>query len=563
MSKKAKNKKNKSSKLIAKQPSFKFKPHQSIGSPDAETDNNLTKVFVDNGAYDALTSIENPKCIIIGRTGSGKSALLERLKNSEEFIAVLSPEQMSLAYLTNSTILEYLRDLKVSLNFFYKVLWKHVFIVEILKLYLGEDADKKQSVLQKLWSVVSTGGKGDETRKMALEYFDKWSDEFWLTTEYRIKTLEQELEQKVSGELGLDIKSIKAGISTSDSLSETKFYEVKTKAEQIISQVQGQSLLTLIELLSKNVFNNTQRKFYLLIDDLDKEWVAPQIVYDLIGAMIEVIKEFQQKFKGVKIIISLRENLQMSVFAGTEHRGGQREKFAPLFLNLNWKDADLKKLVDLRLQLVTNKELNLHNVFEKQSMGKSGIEYIIERTFFRPRDIISFFNKIIELSAQRSSFNMHIIKEAENKYSIERLQALEDEWSENYGEVIKILNFLRGMYNGFRLYNIKEDSFAEILIEQDYINSFKGDLYQACLKWRNSKADNSNFRSFLSEVLSILYRTGIIGIKRNSDLPIEFYYTEIHPTTKADFNNDIKIYIHKSLYSVLKINVKEQEKDVW
>jgi hypothetical protein len=470
---------------------------------------------------------------------------------------------MSLSYLTNSNILQYLRELKVSLGFFYKVLWKHVFIVEILKLYLGEDANKKQSVVQKLWSMVSTGGKSDEAKRMALEYFNKWSDEFWLTTEYRIKTLEQELEQKVTSELGINLSSIKAGSSGSDTIAETKVYEVKTKAEHIISQVQAQTLLTLIELLSKNVFNSTQRKFYLLIDDLDKEWVSPQIVYDLIGAMIEVIKEFQQKFKGVKIIISLRENLQMKVFSGTEHRGGQREKFAPLFLNLNWTNPDLKKLIDIRLQLITNKELNLHNVFEKQPNGKTGIEYIIERTFLRPRDIISYFNKIIEASSQRSHFNMNIIKQAEVKYSIERLQALEDEWSENYGEISKVLTFLRGMHNGFRIYNIKEDPFAEILFDVDFVNAFKGDLYNACIKWRNAKSDISNFRLFLSEVLYILYRIGIIGIKRTSDLPVEFYYSELHPTTKSDFNNDIKIYVHKSLYSVLKIVVKEQEKDSW
>jgi hypothetical protein len=212
---------------------------------------------------------------------------------------------------------------------------------------------------------------------------------------------------------------------------------------------------------------------------------------------------------------------------------------------------------------MSNKELNLNNVFEKQHTGKSGFEYIIERTFLRPRDIISYFNKIIESASQHSHLNMHLIKHAEIKYSIERLQALEDEWSENYGEISKIVKFLRGIFNGFKIYNIKEDSFAEVLIETEYVNSFKGELYDACIKWKNSKGDIVNFRIFLSEVLYILYRIGIVGIKRSADLPIEFYYDEQHPTTKSDFTNDIKIYVHKSLYSVLKINVKEQEKDAW
>ena len=102
-----------------------------------------------------------------------------------------------------------------------------------------------------------------------------------------------------------------------------------------------------------------------------------------------------------------------------------------------------------------------------------------------------------------------------------------------------------------------------MLIEADYINSFKGELYDACFKWRQAKSDLTNFRIFLSEILFILYRIGIIGIKRRPDSPLEFYYNELHPTTKSDFDINAKIYIHKALYSVLKINVKEQDKDSW
>jgi hypothetical protein len=69
MGKKQKKKTTAKQATVVKQPPFKFKPHQSIGSPDAETDNNLTKVFIDNGAYEALTDTESPRCIIIGRTG--------------------------------------------------------------------------------------------------------------------------------------------------------------------------------------------------------------------------------------------------------------------------------------------------------------------------------------------------------------------------------------------------------------------------------------------------------------------------------------------------------------
>ena len=542
-------------------PVFKIKTDISIGAPDAETDNQLMDVFIDNGSFDALININNPKCVIIGRTGTGKSALVKRIRESEEHVKIIDPERMSLTFLSNSNILRYLRSEDVNLNFFYKLLWKHVFIVEIIKLYVKESDTKKASFFQRLWESITTGGKSDDTKKKALDYAQTWSEEFWQKTEYRIKSIEADLETKVSSELGIQFQAVKTGTNVSAAASEKTIIDVKTKAENVISQLQANDLTTLMDLLSEHIFNNTQRKFFIVIDDLDKEWVSRQIVYDLIASMVEVIKEFQQKFKGVKIIISLRENLQMKVFSGTTHRGGQREKFTPLFLDLRWAGPELKKMIDLRIQHSSNKELKLDSLFERNSSGKSSIDYVFERTFLRPRDAISFFNKIFENALQKSYISMATIKQAEVKYSIERLNAVEDEWSENYGEIKKVTTFLHGMHNGFNIKNVKDDAFAELLVEADYINNFKGDLYEVCQKWILSKNDNYNFRVFVAELCEILYRVGILGVKRNATTPVEYYYNELMPCTKSDFLGDVKIYVHKAFHLVLRINTKELDLD--
>ena len=554
MKKKKKNKVFQTEKQI-----IKIKSDIVVGSPDAETDNTLNNVFIDNGSFDALVNMNNPKCVIIGRTGTGKSALIKRISESEEFVKIIDPERMSLAFLSNSTILTYLRSEGVNLNFFYKLLWKHVFIVEIIKLYLDEGESKKTSFFQRLLDSVSSGSKSDSVKKKAIDYAQTWSEEFWLKTEYRIKSIESDLETKMANELGIEFHAVKSGTNISIAAAEKTIIDVKTKAENIISQLQATDLTTLIELLSEKIFNSTQRKFFIVIDDLDKEWVSRQLVYDLIASMIEVIKEFQNKFKGVKIIISLRENLQMKVFSGTINRGGQREKFSPLFLDLKWTVPELRKMIDLRIQTASNKDLKLDSLFERKNLQKSLFDYIIERTFQRPRDVISFFNKIFENVIQKGAVPLSVVKQAEIKYSIERLNAIEDEWSENYGEVTNITTFLNGIHDGFNLKNIKDDSFAELLIEQDFINHFRGELYDACSKWKSAKSDSMNFRIFLSEVLEILYRLGVIGIKRNTNTPVEYYYTELLPCSKADFLGDVKIYVHKAFHVVLRVNYKETD----
>jgi len=557
-----KGKKNFNKQINTKSYKFRFNKHELLGTPDAETDRNLNKVFIDIGAYDVLQDVDNPKCIIVGRTGSGKSALIKRLLENQHKIIRIAPEAMSLKFLSNSTILDYFRGLNIKLNFFYKVLWKHVFIVEILKLYLGDTDQKKQSLLISLWSTISSGGKSDATKKAAIEYFDRWSDEFWLKTEHRIKTLESELEKKVCNELGIDTKAIKASINKNSTLNEKNIAEIKYKAEQIINEIQADDLVNLIEILRTNVFNNNQRKFYIVIDDLDKEWVSPQIVYDLIAAMVEVIKEFQEKFKGVKIIIALRDNLHQVIFSGKEHRGGQREKFSPLFLNLTWDNYSLKELINSRIQFLTDDQLNVANIFDKSGKNKiSGFDYIIERTYMRPRDIISFFNKIIECSNNKTHINNSLIKQAEPGYSIERLQALEDEWAENFGDISKFYDFLFGVHDGFNVYNIKEDPFSNILLEADSLSSVKGELYKIVDRWKKSNLKLSDFRVFLSEFLFIFYRIGIIGIKRKPQLKVEYFYNSEVVIRAADFDNDVKLYVHKALFSSLKINSKEQELD--
>ena len=548
-------------KSITKQThKFRFNNNQIIGAPDAESDHMLDRVFIDNGTLDVLRDVDNPKCIIVGRTGSGKSALIKKLIASETKIIRIAPESMALQYLSNSTILDYFRSIGVKLNFFYKVLWKHVFIVEVLKLYLGETEHKKQTLLQTLWSKISTGGKGDISRRAALEYFDKWADEFWLKTEYRVKTLEKDLEVKFLSEAGLTPDILKLSSSGSFAKSEKNIAEIKYKAEQIISEVQAADLINLIDILEQEVFNNSQKKYFIVIDDLDKEWVSPQIVYDLIGAMIEVVKEFQEKFYGVKIILALRENLHQIIFSEKQHRGGQREKFAPLFLNLIWDDYSLKELINSRLQLISQEQLTVGNVFDKTGKSNiSGIDYILERTYSRPRDIISFFNKIIQFSNNKTYFNISVIKQAEPSYSLERIHALEDEWAENYGDISKAYSFLFGKYNGFNTYNIKEEWFHNFLLEQAVTSSFKGELLRISDRWIKSDLKPPDLKEFLRELLFILFKIGIIGIKRRPELKIEFFYNSEVPICPSDFDNDVKIYIHKSLFSALKINTKEQE----
>ena len=542
---------NKKSQVTKK---FKFSKYLEIGSPDAETDNLLEKTFIEKDALEALLDTDSQRSILIGRTGSGKSAILKHIEATQEKVVRIEPEAMSLRFLSNSTMLQYFKENDVNLNFFYKILWKHVFVIELLRLYFSNDVKKKNNWLISLKEKFNK--KQNPRMDRAYEYFIKWSDEFWLDTEVRIKEIESTVLKKFESEFGVDIKTLRGKINNLNSDQTLTKSDVKNKAEHVISEALANEIHEIIKIIQEELFVDKWHKYFIIIDDLDKEWIATEIRYDLIGAMIEVIKEFQI-FKGVKIIISLRDNLHQLVFSGVNHKGGQREKFRPLYAELTWSAIELKEFLNKRLYVVTENNIDIRSAFDKQyKNGADGFMYMLDRTFYRPRDVISYVNHAIEKANNKTHFSLDVLKRAEIDYSNDRLQAIEDEWGENYGEIRRILRFLNGKHNGFNVKNIKEDEFTEVYFTETPKDYFNGELLEWVLRWQAGKL---SFNDFLKSILYMLYQFGVIGIKKDATYPIQFFYEKNINIVINDISGDSKIYVHKAFYASLKINTKELE----
>lgn len=533
---------------------FRFSSSQLLGSPDAETDTILLETFIHNECLDLLLNMENQSSIIIGRTGSGKSAILKYIEENNHKVRRIEPEAMSLKHLYNSDLLNHFRSLGINLNLFYKVLWKHVFVVELLNLYFLDNPQRKKTVFDAIKSRFDSEKKTFSKDK-ALIYLSTYSNDFWQATESRIREIEKKLESKLNTELGFNVKDL-AKISAKDETgsSVTTKHEVVNKAETIINSYVANEIYDIINIMKQEFFIDYNKKYFIIIDDLDKEWIPGEIRYELIASMIEAIKELVP-LKGSKIIIALRDNLQELVLAGHLHKGGQREKFKPLFISLLWSESSLKELVQKRLNKITNSNIKVDEIFNN-SDKKDRFKYILERTFYRPRDVISYINHIIKKSDNKSYINTDIVKQAESSYSTDRLEALEDEWNENYGDIKSTFNCYVGIYDGFRLKSLKEDMFMEIYVP-DNLNNYRGKLHEIISKW---KANTFSFNTFIKELIMIHYKLGVIGIKKSPNYSTLFYYDE-NTISINDLNNDCRFYIHKAYYSALRINVKAQEFD--
>jgi hypothetical protein len=129
---------------------FRFRRNDTIGAAGAEQDSEfLSACFVDTGDIAVLENVEEPRFIVLGRTGAGKSALLERLKELKgERVIQIQPDNLALTYIANSTVLNTFKSLGVNLDPFFILLWRHVFTVEILSRYFQQSgsAPAKSSI---------------------------------------------------------------------------------------------------------------------------------------------------------------------------------------------------------------------------------------------------------------------------------------------------------------------------------------------------------------------------------------------------------------------------------
>ncbi len=87
----------------------------------------LEHAFYETGIYKSIESRRIEKCFIVGRTGSGKSAVLQRLEEDHpEHVIRINPENLSLTYILDLQVVRTLSSLGVHLDPLFIALWKHV-----------------------------------------------------------------------------------------------------------------------------------------------------------------------------------------------------------------------------------------------------------------------------------------------------------------------------------------------------------------------------------------------------------------------------------------------------
>ncbi len=538
-------------------PQFVFRSHQTIGAFAAEQDELfLQECFVDTGLINIIRNCDDHRCFLVGRTGAGKSALLSRLRDEEEHVIQVYPESLSLSYISGSNILKFVSEMGVNLNLFYKLLWRHVFVVEILKERFGiTDEVKKKNFLQYIWNFIAPNKK----HELALSYLREWGDSFWQETEYRVKEVTTKLEKDLQSALQQSMQNVGSlNFSAAKKLTEEQRQEVIQRAQQVVNKVQIRELSAIMDLLNDILLNDRQKRYYIIVDKLDENWVEDELRLRLIRALIETSLDFVN-IRNAKIVIALRQDLLDRVYRFTRDTGFQEEKFRSSSLNISWNRQQLTDLLDARINMLIKEKYTNLIVTHKDILPRASkrhrmtaIDYMLERTFFRPRDIIHFFNNCIVSSDGKPNITWNSLFEAEGTYSRERFRALGDEWHGIYPNLLHLAQVLNNKRQSFAVNDLSLDELEENLLQLVVYNQGKdGDDLNYAQMVYNGAISIVEYRNYL---ISIFYKVGLVGLKLSKNSSVSWSYYGTTSVSLAEIGPETKVFVHKTFWRHLGIN---------
>lgn len=532
-----------------------------IGELDAESDINfLENCFIDSGYLSKLLDSSDTASIIVGRTGAGKIALLHMVTQKAYKFKKLDPNDISIRFLEHSDIISFFEALNVNLDMFYKILWRHILIMELLKI---RHDIKSEYDTDHFFSGLLSKFKKNEIKRKAIEYFREWGDKFWIDTDNHLKEITYKLERDTKASLGGDYTGISLTSEYAKHLSEEKKHEVRKRASEVVSSLQIQKLNEILELLAEYSFSDTQKNYYIIIDQLDENWAENNTRYKFIRALIEEIKVFR-RVKNIKIIAALRHDLLISVFNLTRSSGFQEEKYESYILDIKWSSNQLIELVRKRIHEVFRRQytkdgVEINDLFPTPkggTKGKQPMEYVIERTLYRPRDVLQFVNECFSVALERERVSWDSIHKAESIYSGKRLKSLKEEWGDIYPSFEETIEILRELPERFSKNDLPKASLDNILTELSFEDTDDPCALIAS-KLLNGEARESDV---INEILLCLYKIGALGFKVTPQSPYKWSFRDSAPVSRGDLKRANGIKVHKMLHSALEIRISQSSR---
>lgn len=479
-----------------------------IGYPEAEAEaNNASEVKLCDIFRDylgILNELNGVKFIISGRKGCGKTAIGEHIISESQN----EPNLFSLFIRKNDLNLE--KIVQIGLDEGQEIenelLFKWIILIKLLKLIANNEAVQNKPEIK------------------ILNRFLKKNSGFVDINEYEIK---QHVKKN-----GFDINIEQFRRFTAKLNQEILLTGEKAPFYKLLPYLQD----AIIALLKKD--SDNENRYILIFDDLDINFKAENKVHIAnIANLVRIAKDynnnvFSKNKLEVKIIILLRDDIVKEI----ELSNADTAKIISSYtIKINWwesykqeNETNIKKFINNRLainfqkkKLTYDKSDPWETLFDDTDYHpKTSFKYVLDHTFFRPRDLILFFKPISDYN-----FKIPLTKAETNillgDFASEFIKELKNELDSHFSkeELTKIFNVLLNM----NLYaNVRYDDFID--------------------KLNDKGIDNPE------SVTQILFDYSLIGNIDTQETPerVEFKYRQ-KANKECCINQDLLIIFHYSI----------------
>lgn len=434
---------------------------ESFGGIDADNDDILFECFEDHEAFLELLKLK--KFLIIGRKGSGKTAIFKKLLMSK------NPNFFAFGHTFSDYPWHYHdKQARIGIPDYdkYTHSWKYLILITLSKIILNQDQSlpyneqSMQDALKVERFVIDTYGTRDPD----------------IT---QIFTPAKRLKLKPIVEI--DFKILKAGVSPESIPME--------ELPVIIQEVNLNLTKYVISCL------NPENTYHICFDQLDLGFDPQNLEYSnrLIGLLIACRDlNIRAKENGKKLFISIF--LRNDIYDNLHFE--DKNKITENYLSMiEWDtprtQKSLKKLMEKRFCKLlgedTTEQIKWEDIFDetKEMSGhQTKYQHLIDRTYLRPRDIIKFCNEVLAQYKNRLmveqdkeeensddplnyKFDNRDLNAAKIEYSNYFLNELDDEIHKHipnyksYFEIFKalgVLQFSRDEY--FKMFETKKAVFS-------------------------------------------------------------------------------------------------------
>ncbi|MFG2245725.1 P-loop ATPase, Sll1717 family [Spirillospora sp. NPDC048823] len=387
-----------------------------FGTPSAERDisRGLEKYFVESDAYQRVRS--GAKTILMGNRGAGKSAIFKVLAKRERaagsHVIELSPEDYSYELLSSTMEAEDAGSW--AKHGAYAAAWKYLIYILVMKALARK-------------GMRLTKGGGREIHK----YIRDNHGASQLGTLSLLVSYLKRLE-------AIKIGPIEAGLRTRELDRLYKLEEIQNLLPALRKVLDGQRVV-------------------VLVDELDRGWDSSEDAKAFVSGLFQACVSINALHPNLRVYVSLRQELYDDIPALYE----DAQKHRDLLEKIYWSEESLLELIAKRIRYSAHEK-----GFDVEALEQAGdracwsavfasppgqtrdgsFRYMVDRTLYRPREIIQFCSEALAQARGRTSrlpVPYSAIERCEYGYSAERTKDIAAEYRSQYPGLLSVFEVFR------------------------------------------------------------------------------------------------------------------------